>query len=285
MSLAMETAVTFRIGEETLRGVLHHRESGFKSARPTVLFLHGWSGCRLGPHRMFVHAARRFSALGFTCLRFDFRGRGDSDGATGAASIRAMIADTRAAVDFAAHEASAGGVILAGICSGAKVAIGAASADPRVQGLALWSAEVLAPLRGRATDRRRTLSVLHRYAVKLTQAATWRRLMSGRTNLAMVRKALRRDESPAEEEKANEAAILQRFGRYRGRTLFIYGTSDPDTGVAMERYRTFCAGASIRSDFHSISGANHNFSSSAWEQDVIRITENWLTAPDGQPPP
>ena len=274
----METAVDFAVGSERLKGVLHTPEKCPASGNAGIVFLHGWSGCRLGPHRMFVHAARRFAGLGFPCLRFDFRGRGESGGATRDTTIPTMIDDAIAAIDVLQKHAGTPRVILAGICSGAKVAIGTAAGERSVDGLILWSAEMIGPLRSGAADRQQTLSALRGYAAKLTQAATWRKLVTGRANWRLVRKAVLHEESPTDAETANEAPILDRFARYKGKVLFVYGTTDPDAALSLNRYKAFCRTAGMRSEFHEVAEANHNFSSLAWEEEALTITGQWLSA-------
>ena len=78
-----------------LVGVLSEPEGDPRGAG--IVFLHGWTGYRIGPHRIFVEAARRLAAVGYHSLRFDFRGRGDSDGEHGTTTLDQMIDDARAA--------------------------------------------------------------------------------------------------------------------------------------------------------------------------------------------
>ena len=118
----MEKPVTFE-SDVLLRGVLNVPDG----AAAAVVFAHGWSGYRCGPHRMFVNAARRFAEEGIASLRFDFRGRGDSDGDAAATDLDAMIADLLAAAQFVRAEAGIERVFPLGLCSGGNVVLGAAS--------------------------------------------------------------------------------------------------------------------------------------------------------------
>lgn len=45
-----------------------------------VVLLHGWAGYRTGPHDMLVKTARMLAENGYHCIRFDFRGKGYSQG-------------------------------------------------------------------------------------------------------------------------------------------------------------------------------------------------------------
>ena len=51
-----------------------------KPGRLGVIILIGGPQYRAGAHRQFVHLARSLADEGIACLRFDFRGMGDSSG-------------------------------------------------------------------------------------------------------------------------------------------------------------------------------------------------------------
>ena len=152
----VETPVSFTGSAGTVRAILHQpaADSGPGTA---VLFLHGWSGDRAGPHRMFVKLARNLTGLGFICLRVDFSGRGDSEGETAAASIESMVADAGQALAFLRAQPLCREVVLLGICSGGKVAIGTAALNPGIPGLILWSAEPMGPAQRRRRSQQDAL--------------------------------------------------------------------------------------------------------------------------------
>jgi pimeloyl-ACP methyl ester carboxylesterase len=275
----MERPVIFTEGQETLQGILHEPETS--APGPVVVFLHGWAGSRIGPPRMFGHMARRLAAGGCPCLRFDFRGRGDSEGASAGASIRSMIADAKAAVDCAVQRYPGRDVALLGICSGGKVAVGAAVADPRVNHLALWSAEPMGAMRDRASLKRKSVAALRSYGRKLLRAETWRKLITFRVNMKMVGKAVASREVAGHSEIEDEKRWLKSFLSYKGRALFIYGSNDPETVAAKAGYLPLCRQAGIPHACHDVAGANHSFYSLAWEREVLNTTEAWLTACNG----
>jgi alpha/beta superfamily hydrolase len=78
---------------------------------------------------------------GFSVLRFDFAGRGDSEGDTEHATLATMADDTRAAIEWCRREKGVSRVVLLGLCSGCEVAL-AASTESGICGMALWSAPV-----------------------------------------------------------------------------------------------------------------------------------------------
>ncbi|MFZ4394829.1 MAG: alpha/beta fold hydrolase [Kiritimatiellia bacterium] len=277
--------VSFAVGDgATLRGVLHS-PSPSSQRRGRIVFLHGWSGDRTGPHRMFVQAARMLASLGFTSLRFDFRGRGDSDGITDQeATISSMTADTRAAIAWLQAEVPDGGpIILLAICSGCKVAISAASGEPSVARLVLWSAEAMGALRPAAAGTRKRLDTLRAYARKLLLADTWIRILRGHVRAGMVGKALAQTEVRSPEEAHAEDETLRAFRRFPGDMLFVFGGSDPAAAGASQAYARYCRKHGLTHTCHTVPHAGHSYYGLAWEQEVLQVTQAWLE--DGRPRP
>lgn len=277
----MEQPVRFAVEGQSLHGILHEPETG--ASGPVVVFLHGWAGSRIGPHRMFVHMARRLSARGCPCLRFDFRGRGDSDGTPSETTIRSMVTDTRAAIDYVVARYPELPAMLLGICSGGKVAVASAASDTRIRQLALWSAEPMGAMRDGASRQRKTADVLRTYARKLLRPETWRKLITFRVNVRMVSKAVTRQEVAGQDERQDENRWLKEFRAFKGRVLFVYGTNDPETVTAKGGYLQLCREAGMPHLWHNITGANHSFYSLAWEREVMDVTEMWLAAQNGTP--
>ncbi len=91
--------------------------------RPAIVLLNAGAVNRSGPHRLYVTMARRWAALGFTVLRVDLSGIGDTPAPEGTVENlvypRDGLADIGAAIDFILAETGARRVILAGLCSGA----------------------------------------------------------------------------------------------------------------------------------------------------------------------
>jgi len=274
--MTTEQAICFENDGETLRGILHLPARTASGPPPGVVFLHGWSGCRLGPHRMFVKAARRFAAQGWMCLRFDFRGRGESDGASDRTTIHSMISDTHGAIEFLRARQTVRPVVLLGICSGGKVAVAAAASDARAEGLVLWSAEPLGGLGGRPIRAGRSARVLREYAHKLARPETWRKLLRLQVHGKLVGKAILQAETPDRAERRDEDRLLEAFRAFGGRALFVYGGNDPDTKRAAHTYRRFCRENSIAHQFHEIAESNHSFYSLAWEHEAIERSAAWL---------
>ncbi|MFQ6130808.1 MAG: alpha/beta hydrolase family protein [Armatimonadota bacterium] len=279
----MEQFTQFQVNGSALYGVLHLPE-GDRATRG-VVFLHGWSGTRCGPHDMLVKAARAYCGAGVPSLRFDFRGRGESQAEMMRCNLETMVQDTQAACEELQEQAQVEEVVLVGICSGGEVAIGAGSLCPAATGMALWSVPMVAADRT-ASRRRKQLANLGEYGRKLFRRETWQKAFSGQLNLGLIKRALSgkggAGETPTAggnpEDAPPEPNIpwRERFDSFRGRLLFVYGTNDPTTPESVEHYRRMSAAAGIEADFHLVEGANHAYYSLAWEKEVIDVTLDWL---------
>ena len=279
MTAAPEQPVSFSSGPLTLRGVMSLPVE-FEPRRRGVVLIHGWGGCRIGPHRMLTHMARRLHTAGFATLRFDLRGRGDSDGAADQADLDGMIDDTQAAARFLATQPGVERVSLLGICSGANVALGAATLNPEIADLALWSVLPFQRDKRATQDRTRTRHMLRLYLGKALRWETWRRLIRGDVNMAMVGKAIGGESKPTAEGrnlKMSSRDILKAFGDFRGRALFVTGGKDPEGLEGKALFEPFCGKRNLQAQFRLIDGANHSFYEGAHAQAVMERTLAWLT--------
>lgn len=188
-----------------------------------------------------------------------------------------MVADTHKAIEFMSQTSGNDKIILLGICSGSKVAVGAAATASGIEGLVLMSHELMGDLRrGSDTNRQKSASALKIYLAKLARPETWRKILTLRVNAQMVGKAVLRHESPDEAELRTEAGWLDRFNEYLGRILFVYGANDPATKAAREKYESYCDENGLNSGFHEVADANHSFYSLDWEREVMDVVGGWL---------
>ncbi|MDA0837283.1 MAG: alpha/beta fold hydrolase [Planctomycetota bacterium] len=274
----MEKPVAFQ-NENRLVGTLNLPENG-DAGRAGVVFLHGWSGYRSGPHRMFVHAARHLAEEGIASLRFDLSGRGDSNGDKDDTNLDDMISDTLAAKTFLAQEAKVSKPVLLGICSGGNVSIGSASLDKEIAGLVLWSTPLFAAFKKASDKSTKRRMMLMEYLRKALRPSTWIRLIRGQVNVGMVGKAISGDEEKKDRKGRNPKDslrdIMSDLKGYKGPILFIYGTNDDEVIGAPVFYEEYCRENGIDVAVHFIEGANHNFYSIDWEKQVLEITADWL---------
>jgi len=262
-----------------LVGILTEPDGPPRSAG--VVILHGWSGYRVGPHRIFVEAARRLAAAGYHALRFDLRGRGDSGGDEATADLDGMVEDARAARRFLTEQTGVRRTYWLGLCSGGNVALGAASLDKDVDGLILWSAPLFAPYKKTSQEVARRRMFLADYARKLFRRETYAKLIRGKIRFRLISRVLfgrRRAPEGQRDPKDSLRDIMTDLRGYPGGAMFIYGSRDDEAVGAPEFYAQFCRDNEIPAAFHSIEGANHSYYSVAWQNEVIGLTREWLDA-------
>ena len=272
----MEKPVSFVSDGLRLYGVLGLPDD---APRGAMVLVHGWSGYRIGPHGLLVAAARQFTAAGMATLRFDLRGRGDSEGDEKGTDLDDMIADTCHAIEFLRDETGIEQVALLGICSGANVAIGAATLEHRVDALILWSVLPFQPDAGKGQELRRTKHFALGYARKLFRPETWKKLVRGRINFRMVRRVLSGRSGGEQGErnlKDSRRDIMAAFAHYDGRAFFVHGSRDPEAPPARAIFIPFCETHGIPVAFHRIEGANHSYYSLAWTDRLITMSRDWL---------
>jgi len=275
----MEQAVTFKSDGLTLRGVLGLPD-GDEAPRHGAVLVHGWGGYRIGPRRILVHTARELSARGFATLRFDLRGRGDSDGDGRQTSLDHMIADALTAVDFLKESAGVERIALVGICSGSNVAIGAATLRPaELSELVLWSVLPFQPDQKGSQRRRRAVFYLWQYFRKALRAETWKRLVRGDVDVKMVGKVIggkRKAESGGRNLKDSRRDIMAAYRTWKGRALFVTGGKDPEGLAGRELFQKFFDGRDIQATFHLVEGATHSYYDRAHEREVLDTSLEWL---------
>jgi alpha/beta superfamily hydrolase len=248
-----------------------------------ILMLHGWSGYRTGPHQMQTRAARHFTRMGFPVLRFDFAGRGDSDGATELATLATMKDDVESALDWIKSTFPQHKIILSGLCSGCEVAFAAAAA-PGINGLMLWSAPVFAAGASGERSRRKRWHHLGEYARKMLRVSTYKKLWRGELDARGVSKVLSHqggesknieNDLPGQLPLGWRQAVLERNKTLNLPVLMIFGGADPTVAEALAWYEKQLP-RECRLEKTEIAGANHSYYGLAWEREVIERSGEWL---------
>jgi len=287
--LVKETAVTFGAAGR-LTGILSVPDRPDPS-RPAFLFLNAGVTHRVGPNRLSVRLARDLAEQGFTSLRFDFSGLGDStvrnDDLPPAKSVLAEAAE---AMDLVRSRSGVDRFVPIGICSGGTVAFMAAREDPRVVGAVVINAqghlhgtdpELSAHLHSRTMAR-------HSWRIALFssfRSKNWIKALTGELDprrilrmmvgfpMAMILRRKQRRERPAPTEiPADPAAVLREVLNRDVHLFHIY--CEADEGLDYFHVSLGDRGPKVASErrgrFTMIRGANHVFTLS-WSQD--RLTE------------
>ena len=166
--------------QDSLFGVLTSPAPGQSDAdRPVVItMVH-----RLGPNRNYVRMARELAALGFSVLRLDLSGRGDSMVETPEEEENPYpartLADVRDAMDFLEKKISAKRFIVAGLCSGADLALQCSLDDPRVVGLVMINPRTFAHYDIPTLETLLRSQELGKFMGKFLDKKNWLKLLRG----------------------------------------------------------------------------------------------------------
>jgi dienelactone hydrolase len=141
---------------------------------PAVVILNTGIIHRVGHHRMYVTMARKLARDGFTVLRFDFSGIGDSENRTNDMPPRdTNQADIAEALDWLETSRQLSRVVLVGLCWGADQAVLYGHSDRRVVALALMDPSIPAT----------TKYYLHYLSSRLVRPRTWINAALGRSRI------------------------------------------------------------------------------------------------------
>jgi len=132
----MEEPLFFTSDGSRLFGVLHLPDA--RSRRLGLVFCPPFAEEHKQGYRVFVELARRLDAAGFPCLRFDYRGTGDSEGPFTSFTLAGAVRNIRDAAALLRERAGVGAVGLIGLRLGASLAWRAAEGDLDVSRLVLW---------------------------------------------------------------------------------------------------------------------------------------------------
>lgn len=179
-----ETALVFDCGPDKLVGILSR-----VTTAPThdlgVVIVVGGPQYRAGSHRQFVLLARALAAQGFSTLRFDVRGMGDSPGDL--RSFEDLDDDVSAAIEAMTQRCpEVRRVALWGLCDGASAALLYLDRkqDRRVVGVCLLNPWVRTEV-GLARAQ-----VKYYYLNRLADRAFWAKLFAGAVGRQAVRDLL-----------------------------------------------------------------------------------------------
>jgi exosortase A-associated hydrolase 1 len=165
-----EIPLTLICDSEELVAILHAPEEAVRELG--VVIIVGGPQYRVGSHRQFVLMARALAAAGFTTLRFDYRGMGDSTGAM--RTFEGVDADVRVAVDaLLARQPGLRGVVILGLCDAASAALMYSRNDSRLRGLILINPWV------RTEAGAAQAIVRHYYGQRLFMKSFWSKVFSG----------------------------------------------------------------------------------------------------------
>jgi pimeloyl-ACP methyl ester carboxylesterase len=267
-----------RFGKATpLIGVL--TEPARAEGRPGVVFLNSGILHHVGACRLHVRLARRLAEDGFTSLRFDLSGIGDSEARKDSLSFeQSAVLEVREAMDYLQASKGIGEFLLVGLCSGADMGFRVSLEDPRVVGLAQMDAYAY----------RTSGYYLHHYGPRLLSAEVWknflRRKLLGRVPAAPGAKGSEPGEDYVRAEyrrrfppKAEVEAGLRTLAGRGVDLLFLFSGGQVDHYNHRRQheraFRSIDFRGWIRVEYYG--DADHLFSAFEHQEAVDRVIHEW----------
>lgn len=141
-----ETPFFFKNNNCNLFGVLHVPDINASKLKPKTSNTdnHGVVLCcpfaeeKLWSHRVFVNFARLLAKNGYTILRFDYMGHGDSEGDFEDFTVETRLSDIAKSVEVIKEKANVAHVGLLGLRLGTTLAAISAEENPGIDFLILW---------------------------------------------------------------------------------------------------------------------------------------------------
>ena len=162
------------------------------SCYPGIIIMNAGLLHRIGPNRLHVKIARKMAAAGFFVLRFDFSGIGDSSARDDNLPFdQSSISEAQEAMHYLHSTRGIEKFILAGICSGANIALNITCIDPCVIGVIGINGSYLDTQELNGLNQCIENSIQSRYYYKhLLDYKSWWRVITGKSNLSRIIKLL-----------------------------------------------------------------------------------------------
>ncbi len=263
-----------------------------------VVLVHGaGDNTSLQGNRLWVRTARRLAAGGFTVVRFDFHGSGDSSGVVERFSLDNLFtADLEAVCRWVEHRGVTR-IAFVGTCLGARTALALTARDRAAAALAV----ILMPVRDYAkgekyhaasfalVERTGTISLVRRAAhwhrVKRLADPRWRRLYL-RALKVKIRALRRRGASESQPEVALSPVVRDEFTSLAARhvpVLVLNGADDMHhrdfEAAAAGPLAALVTGESPAIQVRTPAGhpVLDGFTSPAAQDAVVDLVGDWLT--------
>jgi len=306
-----KTPITFKNNNGfTLFGMLHTPEKIRKDI--AIIILSPGIKSRVAPHRLYIKMAERFSELGFSVLRVDPAGLGDSEGEIRekftadvycSMELGRLIGDTISTMDWFENEVKVSRFILTGLCGGAITGLLAGAKDNRVDSvLGLGLTSILASSNldpSRYITQGQLQNLQRKYIKKIINPVAWFRFLTFQSDYKIIYKSiiLPIKKYIEKNEKKNEKSIDLQSNQIESnlnphfpeafiqmvskrKLLLIFSEQDRLYWEFKEKFMKYYEEEieQYRNnlEIYIVKNANHIFSFHQWQKDMLNKSCLWL---------
>lgn len=277
-----EKAVRFGKTKSLVGIVTEASNAANRDTNPAVIMLNSGILHHIGACRLHVKLARTLAPAGYTVMRFDHSGIGDSDARRETLPFeKSAVLDVQEAMDYLTATRGAREFVLMGLCSGADMAFKVAGADARVVGMMQLDAYAY-----------RTAGYwLRHYGQRVLKLSVWKHWL-GRKLAAAVRRSDTHGAAPARPDAdavtpeyrrvfpprdvvaAELRTLLQRGVRFFN--VFSGGQSEHFNYVGQHRaaFRSVDFRDQVRVEY--LPDADHLFTGLGHQQFVVGAAAEWM---------
>lgn len=287
------TYISSKNGE--IFAIVHAPEKQLPKSCAVIMINSGLQN-RAGPQRLYAKSARQFASLGFTVVRVDMPGVGDSFGKLQATHFDTYDPDdVKSIIDYVVDVLNIDELVLLGLCAGARVAAKAAAFDNRVNALVAWgmplysappdmpqSPEIVAG----GVSSAGALDNLSRWRTSIFKPRVWRGFFAAGGDFGFLIKrigtTLRQVIQPAKKRSGKRSFIsaIEKYVADERPVLFVYGAFDRAPLAEFKAHFTSIANGEKKhfSEVGVVENAGHTFRDAENRIAVIRLTSEWLIA-------
>jgi alpha-beta hydrolase superfamily lysophospholipase len=279
-----------------LFGIVTEPRQGDKRRRGVILLNIG-AEHHIGSSRIYVSLARLWAGNGYTVLRLDLAGLGDSGTRPGRPDAEVFppgaIDDIRGAVDFLRTRYGISDITLGGLCSGAYHSLRAAVAKVPVSRIFLvnpmnflWNEGLTADNLQLEVDVARNVGF---YRDRVFSAAIWKRILTGKLNIWRIARIVMKRPILNLESRVNDLARtlrvhlphdlgweLEEIGARGVKIIFVFARGEPGLDVLKLQAGSAIKRLGERCLIHIIDSADHIFSHAPTRRSLERILSDEL---------
>jgi hypothetical protein len=277
-----EKAVRFGKAK-SLVGIVTEASNGGRDGGPAVILLNSGILHHVGACRLHVKLARALAPAGYTVMRFDHSGIGDSDARRETLPFeKSAVLDVQEAMDYLTATRGAREFVLMGLCSGADMSFTVAKADPRViamMQLDAWAYRTLGYWVHHYGDRVLKLSVWTHWLRRKLARVIGRSITGGtapsRPDADAVTPEYRRVFPPRDTVAADLRTLLQRGVRFFN--VFSGGQSEHFNHLGQYRaaFRSVDFRDQLRVEY--LPDADHLFTGLDHQRFVVNAAVEWMS--------